>query len=44
MNCTWVKEFPIINIEEVKESIENRTIFEWGPNSNFRYPKNGGNG
>lgn len=45
MNTIWTRgRFPKINIDELKQYIEEKKVIEWGDNAYFRYPKHGGNG
>eukprot|EP00347_Sterkiella_histriomuscorum_P000503 403375600 len=45
MNVTWTgARFPTIDVEEIKQSIHDKTVKQWGHNAQFRYPKFGGNG
>ena len=45
MNNTWIRaRFPTINVEELKQTLAERKVQEWGANAYFRYPVVGGNG
>ncbi|CDW85571.1 udp-galactopyranose mutase [Stylonychia lemnae] len=45
MNTTWTgKRFPTMNLDEIKRSISDQKVQEWGQNACFRYPLEGGNG